>query len=74
MEWTNKKGEIMKISYSQELQQKQLQATEDQLIVTRLLLCGIIILVVLLIIGGLYAYELVQRIDALDPLARLVLQ
>jgi len=64
MVWSDDTGKY-KVGYSQKLQQEQVFAT-------RLLLYAVIVLIIILIIGGIYGYSLIQRIDALDPLARMV--
>ena len=64
MEWKDKEGKTYKISYSQKLQ-------EQQLLVNKLLLICIILMILMVAFGGAYAYMLVQRVDALDPLAIL---
>lgn len=65
MKWTDAKtGKKYEISYSQELQLKQLR-TEN------LLLACVILLIIVLILGGVYAYWLVQRIDAMNIISSL---
>lgn len=61
--WSDKTG-TYKLGYSQFLQHKSLQFN-------KLLLVCIILLIVMLGAAFFYGYQLVQRIDALDPLAKL---
>ena len=61
--WSDKAG-TYKLGYSQFLQHKTLQFN-------KLLLICIIILIVMLGAAFFYGYQLIQRIDALDPLAKL---
>jgi len=64
MTWKDDTG-TYKISYSQLLQQKMLK-------VNILLLLSVIILIVLLLVGFLYAHQLIVRIDSLDVLSKIL--
>ena len=61
--WSDKTG-TYKLGYSQYLQSKALN-------LNKLLLVCVILLIVLLGAAFFYGFQLVQRIDALDPLAKL---
>lgn len=65
MTWKDEKGDLYKISYSQLLQRKMLR-------VNILLLISMIILIVLLLIGFFYAHQLIERIDSLDILSKMI--
>lgn len=61
--WSDKTG-TYKLGYSQYLQQKMLK-------VNILLLVSVVILIIMLVLGFIYANSLIQRIDALDILSRM---
>jgi len=63
MVWSDKTG-TYKLGYSQYLQQKMLK-------VNILLLVSVVILILMLIVGFIYANSLIQRIDALDLFSRM---
>lgn len=64
MVWQDKTGKY-KMGYSQHLQQQQLM-TE------RLLLIAVVIMILMLILAFVYADQLIQRLDALDILSKLI--
>jgi len=64
MVWQDSTGKY-KMGYSQYLQQQQLM-TE------RLLLVAVLIMIVMLILAFFYADQLIQRLDALNILGRLI--
>ena len=61
--WKDDTG-TYKMGYSQYLQQKMLKVN------TLLLIC-VLVLIVMLVVGFLYANSLIQRIDALDVISKL---
>ncbi len=61
--WSDKTG-TYKLGYSQFLQHKTLQFN-------KILLVSVIILIIMLGAAFFYGYQLIQRIDALNPLAKL---
>lgn len=63
MVWEDKSGKY-KMGYSQYLQQKTLK-------VNTLLLACMVLLIIMLGVGAVYAHSLIVRIDALNPLAKL---
>ena len=63
MVWKDDSG-TYKLGYSQYLQQELLKTN-------KLLLISVVILIVIMLFGGLYAYTLVQRIDAINFFSRM---
>lgn len=63
MVWSDKSG-TYKLGYSQYLQ-KELLKTD------RLLLVAVFILIAMLIVGGIYAFTLIQKIDALNVVSKM---
>lgn len=63
MVWSDKSG-TYKLGYSQYLQKEMLKTD-------RLLLIAVLILIAMLIIGGIYAWTLVQKIDALNVISKM---
>ncbi len=61
--WADKEGKY-KLGYSQYLELQRLRYD-------KLILVALVVLIVLAVAAGLYAYSLIQKLDALDPLARL---
>jgi len=65
MDWTeDKTGKKYEISYSQKLQERQLK-------VEKLLLICVVLLLAVILAGGIYAYWIVQRVDAMNVLSGL---
>ena len=63
MVWKDDSG-TYKLGYSQYLQQELLKTN-------KLLLICAIVLIVMMLFGGFYAFNLVQRIDALNIVSRI---
>lgn len=61
--WEDKQGKY-KLGYSQYLELQRLKYD-------KLILVALVVLIVLAIAAGLYAFTLIQRIDLLDPLKNL---
>ena len=61
--WSDDKGEY-KLGYSQYMQRKILR-------VNTMLLIAVVLLTLVIVVGFGFAWHLVGRIDALDPLSKL---
>ncbi|MBS3060812.1 MAG: hypothetical protein J4432_04885 [DPANN group archaeon] len=61
--WQDAEGKY-KLGYSQYLDMQKLKWQ-------KFIFAALIVLIVLLIVGGAVAWNLVQRIDALDPIGKL---
>ncbi len=62
--WEDKTGKY-KLGYSQYLQQKILK-------INTMLLIAVIILIIMIGIGFLYAHALIQRVDQLDLVSKMI--
>lgn len=61
--WSDKFG-TYKLGYSQYLQKEMLKTD-------RLLLFAVLVLLALLVVGGIYAYMLIQKIDAMNVVGNM---